>query len=679
MSKPKLPNQRDAILDLKKRIERYMLLVRGVYDTYNLEASKMALRTGYDGEKPFSFSDYPTIKKQVEKLLANWCGDMSAVIYRTTSEEWKKSNLMQDLIADKVMAYYFGQAQGKRIRKYYQTNSDALQAFQARRDYGMNLSQRIWNQSRLYKKGLEDALSVGIQKGMSAITLSKRISKYLQDYPQLQKDYKEKYGKATDGGNCEYRSFRLARNEINLAYRTAEQKRWEQFDFIIGKEIKTSNVHEEKMPNGDICDDLAGKYPKDFLWRCWHPNCMCYEVPIIRKDYDFFAPDDAPAENEVTDVPQNYKEWIKDNVDRIQRAEQRRTLPYFIKDNSKVTNAILKEVEIHSELVSSKDVDYLVARGFVDKSVEEFARKILTSNSPDVAQRRLEQLFVSPNVSSAIEIAKGYAERNPEIEVLLSSIERLRGKDGIEVLKTISHLKDICAKETVQDLTSWGYVDGMEYKGLTKSVILSPLHQKVTKQGVKVEIPETRADILLFKDENGKQFAYPLGAHKGMFNASVASDVIQEFPPYLRRGIRRVSFLDRPNPYDLFWKIEYENPNHVSAATDGGRTTFWVTPEDKEQFRKYMAHEAGHIWDGDAKHILSSSKEWLEAVEADDEWYKSHGLKRKIHVSGYAKTNNSEDFAECMCYYIVDHDNFKEYFPNRAAFIRKKAQEYSKR
>lgn len=281
MAKLKLPKQRDMMQNLKRRIEKYMLLVQGIYDTYNLEAAKMAVSVGYDGEKPFRFSSYPQTSSLIEKAMNNWCKDMNAVIYRTTSEEWKKSNLIQDLIADKVMAYYYGSHNGKRVRKYYQVNSDALKAFQERRDYGMNLSQRIWNQSRQYKRELEDALSVGIQKGMSAVTLSKRISKYLNDFPSLQKDYKEKYGKATDCVNCEYRSMRLARNEINLAYRTAEQKRWEQMDFIIGKEIKTSDVHDERMPKGDICDQLAGKYPKDFLWRGWHVNCYSDDSEVL--------------------------------------------------------------------------------------------------------------------------------------------------------------------------------------------------------------------------------------------------------------------------------------------------------------------------------------------------------------------------------------------------------------
>ena len=36
------------------------------------------------------------------------------------------------------------------------------------------------------------------------------------------------------------------------------------------------------------------------------------------------------SENTVYDVPQEFKDWIKENASRIMRA---RSLPYFIKDN----------------------------------------------------------------------------------------------------------------------------------------------------------------------------------------------------------------------------------------------------------------------------------------------------------------------------------------------------------
>ena len=122
---------------------------------------------------------------------------------------------------------------------------------------------------------------------------------------------------------------RLARSEINMAYRTAEQTRWQQFDFVVGKEIKLSGSH----PEHDICDSLAGKYPKDFKWLGWHPNDMCYEIPILKTEEEFWQSADTPSKNAVYDVPQSMKDWMADNAERVKSAKERGTLPYWIGDN----------------------------------------------------------------------------------------------------------------------------------------------------------------------------------------------------------------------------------------------------------------------------------------------------------------------------------------------------------
>lgn len=333
MAKPKIPNQKSKYNALNRRLATYVAMVRRIYDTYNMEAAKMATLSGYDGEKPFKFTDYPILRDRTQKLFSQWRSELLSLITVGTSNEWGKSNITQDLLADKALAYYYSTKDFKRRRQYYQKNSDALKAFQQRKDNGLTLSQKIWNQSSLYKQGLEAALSSGIEKGIDAVTLSKRVSKYLNDFDSLRKDYKERYGKALETYDCEYRSIRLARSEINMAYRTAEQTRWQQFDFVVGYEIKLSTSHEHRMPHGDICDELKGKYHKDFVWTGWHPNDMCYCIPILKTYEEFDEGSDEPSVNEVTDVPNNYKEWIADNSSRIKEAEKRGTLPYWLKDN----------------------------------------------------------------------------------------------------------------------------------------------------------------------------------------------------------------------------------------------------------------------------------------------------------------------------------------------------------
>ena len=199
-------------------------------------------------------------------------------------------------------------------------------------------------------------VTTAIEKGTDAVTLSKQVSKYLKDFDTLRKDYKEKFGTATDAKDCEYRSIRLARSEINMAYRTAEQTRWRQMDFILGYEIKLSGSH----PRTDICDMLAGKYPKDFVWTGWHPNDICYVVPIIATEEEYWQDEDFNPEDckeYVGDVPDEFKEWVADNAERIEDASQRGTLPYFLKDNSSyiVTAKLLPNYTGFNEL----DANYL--------------------------------------------------------------------------------------------------------------------------------------------------------------------------------------------------------------------------------------------------------------------------------------------------------------------------------
>ena len=284
MAKPKTPNQKRKYGELNKRLAKYVMLVESIYEDLNLEAAKIVGITDFaiDSDKPFMWSDYPQTRKRIRDLQERFVEDIGAVIYSGTSEEWKNSNEVQDLLANKVLQTYGATIGKEKYEILYQPNNDALKAFQQRKDKGFTISDKLWNQSTLYKQELEEAISCAIQKGTSAITLSKQISKYLLDFPQLQKDYKERFGKASRAMDCEYRSIRLAASEINMAYRQAENLRWQQMDFVVGYEIKLSNNHTcNGKPFQDICDILAGKYPKDFQWTGWHPLCYSDDSEVL--------------------------------------------------------------------------------------------------------------------------------------------------------------------------------------------------------------------------------------------------------------------------------------------------------------------------------------------------------------------------------------------------------------
>lgn len=372
MGKPRLPNQKKAYKELSKRLAGYMMRVRNIYDRLNEKAAMLVESVGYEGLTEFSFDDYPEIEREVKRLLSQFVGELQTVIYSGTSSEWKSSNTFQDAVADKALKYYRAQIHGDRFKHYYRDNGDQLKAFLHRKENGLNLSSKLWNQSGNYKDALEATISTAIEKGMSATALSKKLSRYLNDWPSLQADYQEKYGKATNIHDCEYRSLRLARNEISMAYRSAEQARWQQFDFILGYKIKLSDSH----PRYDICDDLTGDYPKDFKFRGWHPNCLCYTVPIVMSEDEYWSGNRDNSPNKIDVPPKNFEKWVTENSERIESARKRGALPFWVMDNEKHITRLLKKEFVYNEETRND----LVQRGFSGRniiSVEAFNKSAM--------------------------------------------------------------------------------------------------------------------------------------------------------------------------------------------------------------------------------------------------------------------------------------------------------------
>jgi len=115
----------------------------------------------------------------------------------------------------------------------------------------------------------------------------------------------------------------------------------------VGIEVRLSNNRTclgkdgKPHPFYDICDELKGKYPKDFKFTGWHPHCRCIATTILKTEAEMDADDDAilrgeessdpdTSENAVTELPDNFRGWMEANQDRIDRAK---SLPYFIRDN----------------------------------------------------------------------------------------------------------------------------------------------------------------------------------------------------------------------------------------------------------------------------------------------------------------------------------------------------------
>lgn len=364
-----------AQAELFKRTEGYAANIRAVYRDVMMQIINLVKNIDLESGKPFSFADYG-YSEQVTPILRNMYSRIYQTIRKGVEREWLKSNEHTDELVKAV----FGDSaiENPFFAKYFQHNQEAMNAFFSRKTgtSGLNLSQRVWRYTGAYKKELENTLDLAIGEGTAANRLATTIQKYLNDPDRWYRRFRVKVGEDENGnpvygrvwkrriydkesqsykwiddnpkdyhpGRGVYRSSyrnaqRLARTETNIAYRTAEYDRWQDMPFVIGIEIKLSNNH----PVPDICDDLKGIYPKTIKWTGWHPNCRCYQVPVlathgeVEKMIDYIldgkSPNSVECADEVTDIPKHFVRWARDNAERMEKAKGAGTLPYFYKDN----------------------------------------------------------------------------------------------------------------------------------------------------------------------------------------------------------------------------------------------------------------------------------------------------------------------------------------------------------
>ena len=359
-----------------KRIADYERAVLEVYKRAISSVSAMyASFPDIDPDKPFSFDDYPEVRERARKVFRKMHDDIDKVIINGVEAQWTLANNRNNELSNIV----FGglELSPSMRRRYYADNSAALGAFKKRKSAGLGISDRVWKYTRQYKSEIEAALWVGIGNGVSAQEMSRMLRDYLQYPDKLFRRVRDEFGelrlskaaKEFNPGRGVYRSSyknarRLAATETNMAYRTADFLRWQQMDYVVGIEIRLSNNHTlNGRPFKDICDELAGFYPKSFKFTGWHPLCRCYQVPVLKTDKEL-AEDalriahgrepSVTSNNEVKDIPPQFRKWLEKNNGRISHAK---SLPYFLRDNPVLINwktgrdvaLLIKESNIYND------------------------------------------------------------------------------------------------------------------------------------------------------------------------------------------------------------------------------------------------------------------------------------------------------------------------------------------
>lgn len=338
-----------------RQTEQYTQAVNALFDRATTEIAKAVAKGTYDPDKPFSFDDYPGVKSVMQGITKQLADRMITVIETGSKKQWLFACEKNDGFIASIMDT--SKLSKARLKKMQDRNLEALQTFQGRKVEGMNLSQRVWKYVGQYKAQLESALDVGLGEGRNAAQLSRDVRENLKEPNRLFRRVRDKRGnlvlskaaKAFHPGQGVYRSsyknaMRLTRSEINMAYRESDFLRWQSLDFVVGYEIRRSN--HEPLFKCDICEKLVGRYPKTFKFKGWHPQCMCYAVPILMDEETFDENElgdlkaalhdtqykKLEAKNLVTDVPDGFKQWVKDHEEAQKKWA---STPYFIKDNFK--------------------------------------------------------------------------------------------------------------------------------------------------------------------------------------------------------------------------------------------------------------------------------------------------------------------------------------------------------
>ncbi len=320
---------------------------RKIEAVLNKASSDLAMKTAiFELKNPTSLSQGSFYKvnkgleKQVDVILGNLHKDIQTNIQNGIVSHWDMANLKNN----KLVGNW---AEGIKISKdgiptsFNQLNLTALDTFLTRTEAGMNLSERVWNLTNGAKDQLELYLASGISTGRSAAEIAGDIKQYLNEpnrlFRRVRQEGKLVLSKAAKGyhpGAGIYRSsyknaLRLAKNEVNMAYRMSDYVRRQELPFVTGIEVHLSASH----PRLDMCDDLVGKYPKGFIFMTWHVGCLCYTTSIMLNEKDslkFMKTGKIPKSKYISKIPKRAANWIKENASKIAGYKN---IPYFIRDN----------------------------------------------------------------------------------------------------------------------------------------------------------------------------------------------------------------------------------------------------------------------------------------------------------------------------------------------------------
>ena len=126
----------------KKHLHNLTAIERAVRRIF-MKAAEDAARIGMrldaklaEGSKPFSFTDYLSVKPAVEKLMRQLKEQLEVAVVDGVKSAWTLANNKNDALSRRVFGDNVGKLTPAQYRRYFSTNAQALEAFLARKTEG---------------------------------------------------------------------------------------------------------------------------------------------------------------------------------------------------------------------------------------------------------------------------------------------------------------------------------------------------------------------------------------------------------------------------------------------------------------------------------------------------------------------------------------------------------------
>ncbi|MDQ6482335.1 hypothetical protein [Dyadobacter sp. LHD-138] len=332
------------------RVERYSRQIEIIYRKTVREF--LAMWPSYEimmesrpENTPFSFDFVPGLRQRRQQLLKKMHKDLTVLISTGVQREWAAAQAKQDSLINNILKGYTVPKENLENLKH--RNLEALNAFQERKIGGMNLSNRVWKITERFEAEMELIIDIGLAEGKTSTKMAQETQPLLNEPDRLYRRVRDARGqlqlskaaKAYNPGQGIYRSsfknaHRMARTEINMAYRVSDHERRMQNPFVVGYEVKRSN-HPYPCPR---CEAFKGLYPKSYIFRSNHPQCRCYAVAVMGTPQEIEkwieAGADGPFQsiNEVKQMSPSWREYVAKNKKRFLTQKEP---DYWIRDNFK--------------------------------------------------------------------------------------------------------------------------------------------------------------------------------------------------------------------------------------------------------------------------------------------------------------------------------------------------------